>query len=238
MKRILLSQNFFFDRELVKKLIRGSSIISSDIVLDIGAGTGIITQELLKITSEVIPIEKDPSLTRTPQDFLKYDLPKSPFKVFANIPFNISAEIIKKLLASDTLTEAYLVVQKETAQKFMAGSLQAVLAYPWWEMSIIYKFKRSDFRPVPRVDSVLLRITKRKVSLVANKTIYQDFVAYYFGRKKNFEWSDYTDSPKIYGAYAKLLREQNLIPKIHRTRKDKKWKRFSVSGPDRHRPSS
>lgn len=234
MERMFLSQNFLHSRELISKLIRGSSISPSDTVLDIGAGRGIITQELLKITPHVIPIEKDPKLTNNPQDFLEYDLPKFPFKVFANIPFNLSSEIIKKLLASDTLTQAHLVVQKETAEKFVAGSMQAVLAYPWWEMNIIYRFKRSDFRPIPRVDSVLLKITRRKVPLVANKTDYQDFVAYHFGRDKSFKqlpperWkSVYRYDLKIAGVYAKLLDEQSKLSEIHRTRNDKDWQKFS-----------
>ena len=228
-----LSQNFLINRELVQKLVRDSSIVSTDIVIDIGAGTGIITQELLKITSHVVPIEKDPRLTNHPQDFLTYTLPQKPFKVFANIPFNISAEIIKKLLADDFLTEANLVVQKETAEKFMAGSMQATLAYPWWNMTIVYRFKRSDFRPIPRVDSVLLKITRRNIPLVKQKSVYQDFVAYHFGRSPLFKlipaerWTQtYEAKPEIRGAFAKLLREQDLIPKIHRTRNDNNLKRF------------
>ena len=58
-KRNLLSQNFLHDRELVKRLIRDSSIGKNDLVIEIGPGDGIILQELLKQAKHVIGIEID-----------------------------------------------------------------------------------------------------------------------------------------------------------------------------------
>ena len=90
-----LSQNFLINRELVQKLVRDSSIVSTDIVIDIGAGTGIITQELLKITSHVVPIEKDPRLTNHPQDFLTYTLPQNHLKSLLISPLIFRPRLLK-----------------------------------------------------------------------------------------------------------------------------------------------
>ena len=110
LQRRVLSQNFFYSRKLVSWLLRKSSIGPKDTVLDIGAGKGIITELLLKITHQVIAIEidallcsylenkfkTDPHVQVINKDFLRYLLPLHPYKVFANIPFCIEGEIIRK----------------------------------------------------------------------------------------------------------------------------------------------
>src|SRR6266480_4484221 len=104
------SQNFLRSMSLVRKLIRSSSLTSDDIVLDVGAGKGIITSELARRVKRVEAIEKDIALCevlderfRTCQnvvvhcaDFLDFELPAAPYKVFANIPFTSTTRIIKK----------------------------------------------------------------------------------------------------------------------------------------------
>lgn len=88
--------------------------------------------------------------------------------------------------------DAYLVVQKEAAEKFIGkpyfykNSLIAVLLKPWFEFEIIYTFKRNDFFPRPIVEIILLRI-KRKTNLIIdseNRKPYEDFVTYVFNGTK------------------------------------------------------
>jgi 23S rRNA (adenine-N6)-dimethyltransferase len=236
----LHSQNFLVSRELVKKLIRNSSISSSDTVLDIGSGRGLITGELLKITPNVIAIEKDPQLTKHPQDFLTYSLPAHDYKVFANIPFSITGDIIRKLLqASNPPADCYLIVQSEAANKFIINStnkMAALLYYPWWDIRIIHRFSRSDFQPIPKVDSVLLHIFPRTNPPVPlkQKTAYYDFVAYNFVHNPQAKFIPPSkwlakfkhNQQNIKGAYSKLVLEQSCLKKIHRTRTDKNWKKF------------
>ncbi len=254
-QRKLLSQNFLCNRELVKKLIRDSSIRSSDTVLEIGPGRGIITEQLLNVAREVVAIELDPSLyTQLKQkfsdpklsliqrDFLDYSLPNRPYKVFSNIPFSITADIVRKLLNS-ALSEAYLVVQSEAASKFIANSyrntLVAILRYPWWEIKIIHRFNRDDFFPRPEVDSVLLNLKRRPVPLVpdSHREIYLDYLAYFFGRDKFAKYTPPAEFLKSFfkaknlrlvrGSFAKLQNEQSRLEKIHRTRTDSDWKRYN-----------
>jgi len=237
----LHSQNFLVSRELVRKLIRNSSISSTDTVLDIGSGSGVITQELLKITPHVIPIEKDPKLTKHPIDFLNYTLPTYPYKVFSNIPFSITGDIIRKLLqSSNPPTDCYLIVQNEAANKFIIDSqtntMAALLYYPWWDIQITHKFKRSDFQPAPKVDSVLLNIKPRPKPLVPGlqKTTYYNFITYHFVHNPQakltppFQWfTQFKHSHQnTKGAYSKLLNEQHNLQKIHRTRTDKNWRKY------------
>ncbi len=254
--RKLLSQNFLWNRELVNKLIRGSSVSQNDSVLEIGSGKGIITEQLLGICQKLTAIEADrrlhsflkenlpikQGLQLLPCDFLDYPLPSSePFKVFSNIPFSITGEIVKKLLFSPNPPEdSYLVVQREAAEKFVGkkcgNTMLAVIFYPFFDIKIVHTFQRSDFKPKPKVDSCLIQLVKRKSPFIrkSNVQLYRDFVVYHFGRKRlapavtPSEWLAKFDEfikkhdprmlNKIGGSFTKWQAEERKLSKIHRTR--------------------
>ena len=81
--------------------------------------------------------------------------------------------------------EAYLVMQKEAADMFLGKShesLRSVLLKPWFETDIVYRFRRKDFLPEPRVDVVMLRLRKRGPPLVhhTDRQYFRDFIVYSF----------------------------------------------------------
>ncbi|HEX9987296.1 MAG TPA: 23S ribosomal RNA methyltransferase Erm [Chloroflexia bacterium] len=202
--RIRLAQNFLRDPKLVEALVTDSNIGSDDVVYEIGPGEGIITKALAQRAKQVVAVEIDPTLASqlTAQfrdrsnvrivraDFLSYQIRMRPYKVFSNIPFNITSEIVRKLLSDrEGLAEGYLIVQKEAAEKFAGTPREtqfSVLAKPWFEMRIIWEFQRTDFEPVPSVDVVLLHIEKRTKALVPKdrEELYQRFITYGFGAWK------------------------------------------------------
>ena len=116
--------------------------------------------------------------------------PTSEYKIFANIPYNITAQILRKILYERfNIGEAYLILQKEAAKKFSGSpreSLFSILAKPLFEFQIVAQLKRTDFRPVPNVDSVVLSIKRRTRPLVEMQDLasYHDFVQYGFRRWK------------------------------------------------------
>ncbi|HEU5349669.1 MAG TPA: rRNA adenine N-6-methyltransferase family protein, partial [Ktedonobacterales bacterium] len=80
---------------------------------------------------------------------------------------------------------AYLAMQKEAAHMFLGKpreSLRSILLKPWYEIEIVYRFRRDDFAPAPRVDVVMLRLRKRGPPLVnpSDRQYFRDFVAYVF----------------------------------------------------------
>jgi 23S rRNA (adenine-N6)-dimethyltransferase len=182
-----------------------SSIDSIDIVYEVGPGRGIITAELARIARKVIAVEKDPALVQQlckrfrnvenieiiENDFLRHYIPDKEYKVFANIPYNITAEILRKILYTPPMpSEAYLIMQKEAAEKFSGNPREtqfSILAKPFFDIQIVRVLQRTDFEPVPSVDSVLLHIQKRPSSLLQKEDIflYQQFVHYGFGTWKN-----------------------------------------------------
>lgn len=181
------TQNFIRSLALVEHLIDLSDIGADDVVYEIGAGTGNLTDRLSARSRRVVAIERDETLCaglrtrfegRTNvavrcADFLEYPLPRAPYKVFANPPFDITTAIITNLTSAPTPPiEAYLAVQREAADRYLgqpSQTLYALLLSPWFALSVVHRFKRTDFTPRPGVDVVMLRLSKRDPPLVAPK---------------------------------------------------------------------
>lgn len=215
MYRLSHSQNYLHDKCLVRYLVKQSSITDEDLVIEIGSGKGILTESLAERAKHVHAIEKDRTLneslrdafSRTPNitvhsaDFLTYRLPaKQPYKIFSNIPFTITADLIRKILAGDNPpVDTYLILQREAAEKFAgqplnSETLTSLLYKPWFRFNLLRTFKPTDFIPVPKVTAVLLRIEKRSPPLIrAEQTsLYKDFITHGFTRnqvslKKDYE---------------------------------------------------
>lgn len=194
------SQNFLKRARIVDRILDRSSIGREDVVVEIGPGGGRITERLALRCRHVVAIEKDERLAQRLRlrfsgqpnvivfegDFLTFPLPVSRYKVFASIPFNVTAAIVAKLTSSASPPEdMYLGVQLEAAQRFLGRpteGLASVLLKPWFEPDVIYRFVRTDFVPVPGVEVVMLRLRKRGPPLVApgEEQLYRDFVVYGF----------------------------------------------------------
>jgi len=199
-----VTQNFINDPNLIKELIKKTSINKNDIVYDLGAGEGQITEELIKVAGKVIAVEFDDkyfdllkkrfgqvsNVTLLREDLVKFDIPESHYKVFSNIPFNITSRIINKLFLDQNIPEsAYIIMQREAAKRFMGegeGYLISKLIKPFYSLKILHEFKRTDFNPVPRVDIVILSFTKNNLEVIkeSDKTLYRDFTTYVFLQQK------------------------------------------------------
>lgn len=200
-KRIRLAQNFFRDPALVAGIVADSSIAATDVVYEIGPGSGIITAELARAAGKVVAVEKDLVLAERLRrkfrniknveivsgDFLGYRIRDIGYKAFSNIPFNITAEVVKRILFGENPPrEAYLIVQREAAEKFSGSPREtevSVLAKPWFELNVLREFRRTDFEPAPAVDVVLLSIARRERPLVRSEDAgkYRKFIKFGFG---------------------------------------------------------
>lgn len=199
---IRFAQNFLKDSSIVALIVSQSDLCKNDIVYEIGPGQGIITLELSKVCSKVVAVEVERRLYNILKtkfrninnidlinaDFLKLELPVQDYKVFSNIPFNITAKVLRKLLhAEHPPTKAYLILQREAAKKYAGVPREtqaSILLKPWFIFDILHNFERVDFDPVPNVDVVLLGIEKRLRPLVSSDEaiLYRQFVNYGFGR--------------------------------------------------------
>lgn len=202
------SQHFLRNPRFVGELIGHTSIKRTDTVYDVGAGSGVISSVLSKRAKHVIAVEVEKktagllrknmaryeNVTVMEADFLKMPLPDGQYKIFANIPFHLSSAILRKITAGPNPPEAaYLIVQKQFANKLLPGSsgfssqLGMVLGTRF-SIRIRKRLKRTDFWPFPNVDTVLLEIKHREEPLVASEQLpaYEKFIETNFTAPKVF----------------------------------------------------
>lgn len=193
------SQHFLRSPRLVAELIGHSNIRKNDTVYDLGAGSGVITSVLARRCKRVVAVELEAgALAKLRQNTSSYDtidiiksdiltlkLPDTPYKIFANIPFHLSAPIVRKLTQAATPPKSiYLIVQKQFARKLVPGDdhftsqLGAEIG-PWFSARIRKPLKKTDFTPPPAVDTVLFELKPREVPLLAisDRPSYTEFVA-------------------------------------------------------------
>jgi 23S rRNA (adenine-N6)-dimethyltransferase len=194
-RRRVLSQNFLVDRRAIGALVDGSGAGDGDLVVDIGAGNGLISEALVRRGAQVLAIERDPGLaqrlrakfatwpavTVVEGDVLTTPLPAEPFRVVANIPFGITTKILRHLLDAGALARADMIVQAEVARKRGTGGRGTLLNAcwePWFEFGTGARIPAAAFRPRPRVDAAILIVTRRQPPLVpvASRRDYTDFV--------------------------------------------------------------
>ena len=179
MRDYLLSQHFLRSPRLALMLIGHSNIKKRDVVLEIGAGSGVITSALARRCAKVVAVEADAKTAEllrrnlakqgldnvevVQQDFLEFDLERLPngYKVFANPPFHLSSKIVHKLIeAKNPPKSFYLILQKQFALKLIATERHytSQLGYELLETyttKIRYPLKPTDFTPPPAVPCVL-----------------------------------------------------------------------------------
>ncbi len=154
------------------------------VIIEPGAGDGALTQALADAGYHVIAIEKDQRLfdrlsrrmagRRDVQcvhaDILDYTLPRTPYRVVSNVPYSVTAALLRKLLhAARPPDDALLILQREAAEKFAGDpreTLFSLLHKPAFKIEIAGVLRRADFMPPPRVESALLRIHRRDRSLL------------------------------------------------------------------------
>lgn len=177
MRDYRMSQHFLRSPRLALVLIGHSNLKKRDLVVEIGAGSGVITSALAHRVRQVIAIEPEPvtaaklrenlakrginNVTVVEQDFREYELPRVPYKVFANPPFHLSSEILHKLIETEVPPEAiYLILQKQFALKLLNNTRHytSQLGYQItddYQTKIRLPLKATDFTPPPAVPCVL-----------------------------------------------------------------------------------
>lgn len=182
MRKPELSQHFLKSPKLALFLIGHSNIKKRDIVIDIGAGSGVITAALAKRCKKVIAVETDHETAEAlrknlkhldnveivEKDFMEYELPKEEYKVFANPPFHLSSKILHKLDEAQNPPKAiYLILQKQFALKLLNNdrhytSQLGKQLYINYAPRIRLPMRPNYFTPPPAVPTVLLELKRRE----------------------------------------------------------------------------
>ena len=182
MRNPTLSQHFLRSPRLALILIGHSNLKKRDLVIEIGAGSGVITSALSARVRQVIAVEPDhvtamklrenlakrniENVQVVEKDFLEMELPSEPYKVFSNPPFHLSSAIVHKLIEAENPPESfYLILQKQFALKLLNTErhytsqlgLKLIQSY---QTKIRLPLKPTDFTPPPAVPTVLFEAKK------------------------------------------------------------------------------
>jgi 16S rRNA (adenine1518-N6/adenine1519-N6)-dimethyltransferase len=177
-----LGQHFLFERGIVERMVRQAGVTSSDTVLEVGPGLGILTSELLRKAHRVIAIERDPALvshlervfgdlpsfTLVPGNALTLDsrdiIPgDEPFDVVANLPYSVGTAILRHLMEQSRKPRRITaMLQKEVAERLIAKppdmSVLSVAAQFYAVPRLLFSVSPTVFVPPPSVESAVVSL--------------------------------------------------------------------------------
>jgi len=180
-----LGQNFLVDRNILGVIERLAEVGGEDVVLEIGAGLGVLSERLALRARHVHVVEVDHRLEQTLRqavaafdsvtlhlgDALELDLgalAPAPNKVVANLPYSIAATAILRTIEELPGVSSWVVmVQREVGERLAAApggpayGVPSVLAQLATEVKVLRPVARTAFRPVPNVASVLVGLRRR-----------------------------------------------------------------------------
>lgn len=186
-----LGQNFLIDHNLIRKLADAADLSDSDLVLEVGPGTGTLTEELLARNCSVIASELDPHLADLLRErithphftliegdclasrhrlspALTHALAERPFKLVANLPYNVATPLLLTLILDHPLCSLMAVtIQREVADRLTASpgsrdyGLISVVAQTLADLERIATLPPECFWPRPDVHSTMLAIRRR-----------------------------------------------------------------------------
>lgn len=178
-------QHYLADRRLAAELVDAAELKPADLVIEVGAGFGRLTEEVIRRAGRVVAIESDrrsaaklssrfqgqARVTVVAGDALDAPLPTRPFKVVANPPFHLTAALLRRFLddVSLPLQRADLVLDWRAALGLTAvspPSRQSMGWQPWFEFLLIRRLPADRFTPAPSGDAALVSIRRRALPML------------------------------------------------------------------------
>lgn len=180
---VRLGQNFLADPNLLEAIVRDAGVEPDDVVLEVGAGEGVLTERLADLARQVHVIEIDrgleaglsrvlarPNVELIWADAVKYDLAEldpAPTAMVANLPYAVATPVILRTAFDlPTIRRWNVMVQKEIGDRLRSGpgsktyGAPSVLLQLAGEVRQVRKVSRTVFKPQPRVDSAIIEIRR------------------------------------------------------------------------------
>ena len=232
-------QNFLSDGNLLSQIVEKSGVMSDEVVVEIGAGKGALTEVLSQRSKTVYSFEIDDELQEflkekfdgTNVNFVFQDVMKisdeeinqmvgEKFRLVANLPYYVTSPILTRFLQNPNMVSATVMVQEEVADRIVAKpktkdyGVLTVICQMFGEAKKVIRVNRKMFYPVPNVDSAVVHIEKTQ-----NKI--EDFSGFIAFVKKAFamrrkKLSTNLESSKLKKAEIEKMLEENGFSALSR----------------------
>ena len=192
-KRKLLGQHFLNSKSIAEFIVKEAKISKTDVVFEIGTGLGILTPLLCKNAKKVISIDADRNLIKKAKsELIQFDnlvlkwgdgfKQKDEFTIIvSNLPYSKSKDAIE-WLAQNSFSHGVIMVQKEFAEKLLATSKNrravSIIATYALDIKKISDVGKNNFSPPPKIDSVILQISKKTIIDKKLVSIINDIFSY------------------------------------------------------------
>ncbi|HOX15987.1 MAG TPA: 16S rRNA (adenine(1518)-N(6)/adenine(1519)-N(6))-dimethyltransferase RsmA [Smithellaceae bacterium] len=208
-----LGQSFLVDVNTIKKIAAAGRFSSDDIVVEIGAGIGVMTKDIAQVAKRVIAVEIDPQLVKILHDqfdecsnveihscdILKFDISSisnnydAKVNVIGNIPYNISSPVIFHLLSSRSAISCFtLMLQKEVVQRLVSlpdnknYGVPSVLLQMYADIERLFDVSADCFYPRPKVESSIIqgRFREKPLFDLTDETFFRCLVKASFAQRR------------------------------------------------------
>ncbi len=202
-----LGQNFLLDETVITDMIEAAQVHSTDTVLEIGPGLGVLTKALSAKAGQVVVYELDPKLAELIRgqavpnirveegDALDLPLPPRgsgalPYKIVANIPYSITGPLLRRWLAANPAPISLTVlVQAEVAERICAQpgqmSILSVVTQLHGEPRLVRWVPAEAFYPAPKVDSAVVHVdVSAGLKLDVDEVRFMRLVKFGFAQKR------------------------------------------------------
>ncbi len=206
-----LGQNFLKDQNTTRNIVKALNFTSSDIVLEIGPGYGVLTEHVLPLVKQLYAVEIDKRLYEQLKikfdslekfiiihdDFLKINLeeiaPDSTIRIYGNIPYHITSQIMFKVFERTRKTiDLTMLIQKEVALRTVAKpntkdyGILAIISQIFADVDIHFHVPNTVFYPKPKVDSSLVtwKFTDKRINKIHDLQIFKTILKTAFGQRR------------------------------------------------------
>lgn len=174
-------QNFLVDNNIANKIVNSAFIEKNDFVIEVGPGKGVLTDILKKLTDNLVIVDIDKILAENlsakykddknisviAKDFLKFELPLVPFKIVANLPYNVGTAIVQKILPCPYLISAVVMLQKDVITRLIGRSGSKDYGYItifrqyYADADFLFDVPPGCFNPKPKVISSVVKFDNK-----------------------------------------------------------------------------
>ena len=215
-------QNFLVSSEVYNQIVATADLAKTDLVLEVGPGLGLLTERLAKQAQKVLAVELDGQLVAYLRkkvqaenidnleivsadilraDELLPDLKTKPYKIVANLPYNITAVFLRKFWELNNKPSLMvLLLQKEVAERLAAGpgamSLLTLAGQIYGRAEIIKGVPAESFYPAPKVDSAIIKLTPAPVK-IENATAFWRLARIGFSARRKMLKNNFANGLKI-----------------------------------------